>query len=90
MKSISNKQSQQLNSFKSDLQQNQEKLESAIADFNAQVDELWADLVQDNMDEYNLTVSAAQNFVNQTKEEIQTYYDESSDSWQLWRSRHII
>lgn len=82
MKSISNKQSQQLNSFKSDLEQKQEKVEEAIANFNANVEELWANLVADSINEYNLTVIAAQDFVDQTRSEIQSYYDERSDSWQ--------
>lgn len=82
MKSISNKQLEQLNSFKSDLQQKQEEVSSASTDFNGKVQELWANLVADSIDEYNKTVSAAQDFVDQTQEEIQNYYDERSESWQ--------
>lgn len=82
MKSLSHKQSKQLAQVRSDLQQKQEKLESAIADFNANLNELWAELVADNIDEYNKTVSVAQEFINQTREEIQNYYDERSESWQ--------
>lgn len=82
LKSISNKQLEQLNSFKSDLQQKQEEVSSASTDFNGKVQELWANLVADSIDEYNKTVSAAQDFVDQTQEEIQNYYDERSESWQ--------
>lgn len=82
MKSITKIQSEQLNSFKSALEQKQENLESAIADFNADAQELWANLVADKIDDYNKTVVATQNFIDQTREEIQTYYDERSESWQ--------
>lgn len=40
MKSLTNQQSEQLNFFKSELRQKQENIESAIADFNANVKQL--------------------------------------------------
>lgn len=43
---------------------------------------MWAELVVGSIDEYNLTVVAAQDFIDQMREEIQTYYEERSSSWQ--------
>lgn len=82
MKSLNKEQLNNLTQLQSDLQDAQEKVESAISDFNANINELWANLVSDSLDDYNKLVQQATEFVDETRSTMQSYYDERSEKWQ--------
>lgn len=82
MKSLSKKQVQQLSDLQADLQGAAEKVESAIADFNANINELWGNLVLDELNEYNRIAKQASSFAEQIRDQIQSYYDELSEDGQ--------
>lgn len=81
MKSLTKKQVQQLSDLQTDLQTASEKVESAVADFNANINELWGDLVLDNVKEYNQSVKQASSFAEQIRDQIQSYYEDKDEDW---------
>lgn len=82
MKSLTKKQVQQLTDLQTDLQSASEKVESAIADFNANINELWGDLVLDELNEYNKLALQASEFAEQIQSQIQSYNENKSEEWQ--------
>ncbi len=82
MKSLTSKQVEQLSDLQAKLQSSSQKVESAIADFNANVNELWGDLVLDSVNKYNNLVKQAQDFAEATAGNIQNYYNSQSEDWQ--------
>lgn len=82
MKSLTGKQAEQLSDLQEKLQSASQKIESAIADFNANVNELWGDLVLDSINEYNNLVKLAQQFAEVTTGKSQGYYNSQSEDWQ--------
>lgn len=83
MKSLNKEQQSKLSQLQSDLQDAQEKVESAIADFNTNINDLWANLVSDSLDNYNKLVQQANEFVEKTRSTMQSYYDERSEKWRI-------
>ncbi len=82
MKSLTSKQAEQLSDLLEKLQSASLRVESAVSDFNANVNELWGDLVLDSVNEYNNAVKQAQEFTKATAGLIQNYYDSQSEDWQ--------
>lgn len=82
MKFLNKEQQSNLSQLQSDLQDAQEKVESAINDFNANINDLWANSVTESLDNYNKLVQQANEFVEETRDSMQTYYDERSEKWQ--------
>lgn len=82
MKSLTSKQAQQLSDLQEKLQIASQKVESAIADFNANINELWGDLVLDSLNEYNNLVKQTQKFTEATTEKLFNYYNSQSNEWQ--------
>lgn len=79
MKSLNSKQSKKLAELKYNLSELESELEEAIEDFNDNVRELWADLVEDKLSDYNELVQKANNFCMEVRDSIQDYYNERSE-----------
>ncbi len=83
MKTLTNEQAEQLLNYQKKLQSASQRVESAVADFNANVKELWNDLVLESINEYNKLVMLAQEFTDETRHQIQESYDSQTQDWQL-------
>lgn len=82
MKSLTSKQAEQLSDLQEKLQSASEKVESAVADFNTNVSELWNDLVLESLNDYNNLVEQAREFVEDRSEQMQSQYEDKSEKWQ--------
>lgn len=82
MRSLTSRQAEQLSDLQEKLQSASQRVESAIADFNANVSELWNDLVLESLNDYNNLVEQAKEFVEKRCEQMQSCYDGKSEKCQ--------
>lgn len=57
----------------------------AIADFNANVSELWNDLVLESLNDYNNAVEQAKEFVEDRSEQMQSCYEDKSEKGEAFQ-----
>jgi len=79
VKSLTSKQSEQLSDLQEKLQSASQKVESAVADFNSNVSELWNNLVLESLNDYNNLVEQAKEFVEDRSEQMQSFCDDKSE-----------
>lgn len=81
MKKLNAKQQKLLEQLQEELEKKSCAVEEAIAQFNDQITELWAENVLPYIEEYNDVQGKAQTFVEETREDMRNYYEERSDAW---------
>lgn len=82
MKKLNSAQREKLESYQRDLESCKDRVDTAIGDFNLAINELWESTVGEDIKEYNTFVREAQEFIEEMRDKMHSYYDERSESWQ--------
>lgn len=81
MKKLSKTRIKQFNEIVEIVKDSQEKLDSAIEEYNNALDEKWA-VIQAAQENYNTAISDAVGFAEEISNDMNEYFDERSESWQ--------